>query len=143
MKHIAFITFIVIILGGCASTNKSHVFSDLTVSTQSELDADISVDLDKKLSGTAKATYLLNIFQLSGDTEFADGYGGMGPVGKAKSAAAYKAISGSDADVLVSPQYVVDFTNNVFIQDVSVTVTGYGGKITSINKRPSNTFNFK
>ena len=143
MKHIAFITFIVIILGGCASTNKSHVFSDLTVSTQSELDADISVDLDKKLSGTAKATYLLNIFQLSGDTEFADGYGGMGPVGKAKSAAAYKAISGSDADVLVSPQYVVDFTNNVFIQDVTVTVTGYGGKITSINKRPSNTFNFK
>ena len=143
MKHIAFITFIVIILGGCASTNKSHVFSDLTVSTQSELDADISVDLDKKLSGTAKATYLLNIFQLSGDTEFADGYGGMGPVGKAKSAAAYKAISGSDADVLVSPQYVVDFTNNVFIQDVSVTVTGYGGKITSINKRPSNTLNFK
>tara|TARA_B100000959_G_scaffold26255_1_gene25397 strand:+ start:467 stop:898 length:432 start_codon:yes stop_codon:yes gene_type:complete len=143
MKHIAFITFIVIILGGCASTNKSHVFSDLTVSTQSELDADISVDLDKKLSGTAKATYLLNIFQLSGDTEFADGYGGMGPVGKAKSAAAYKAISGSDADVLVSPQYVVDFTNNVFIQNVSVTVTGYGGKITSINKRPSNTFNFK
>jgi|TARA_B100001964_G_scaffold212580_1_gene248739 hypothetical protein len=143
MKHIAFITFIVIILGGCASTNKSHVFSDLTVSTQSELDADISVDLDKKLSGTAKATYLLNIFQLSGDTEFADGYGGMGPVGKAKSAAAYKAISGSDADVLVSPQYVVDFTNNVFIQNVSVTVTGYGGKITSINKRPSNTLNFK
>ena len=143
MKHIAFITFIVIILGGCGATNKSHIFSDLTVSTQSELDADISVDLSKKLSGTAEATYLFNIFQLSGDTEFADGYGGMGPVGKAKSAAAYKAISGSDADVLVSPQYVVDFTNNVFIQDVSVTVTGYGGKITSINKRPSNTLNFK
>ena len=143
MKHIVIIISFIIMLGGCASTNKSHVFSDLTVSTQSELDAEISVDLSKKLTGTAKATYLFNIFQLSGDTEFADGYGGMGPVGKAKSAAAYKAISESDADVLVSPQYVVDFKSQVFIQDVTVTVTGYGGKIVSIKKRPANTFNFK
>ena len=143
MKHIVIIISFIIMLGGCASTNKSHVFSDLTVSTQSELDAEISVDLSKKLTGTAKATYLFNIFQLSGDTEFADGYGGMGPVGKAKSAAAYKAISESDADVLVSPQYVVDFKSQVFIQDVTVTVTGYGGKIVSIKKRPANTFKLK
>lgn len=138
MKHIAIIISFTIMLGGCASTTKSHIFSDLTVSTQSQLDAEISVDLSKKLSGTAEATYLFNIFQLSGDTEFADGYGGMGPVGKAKSAAAYKAISGSDADVLVSPQYVVDLVNQVFIQTVTVTVTGYGGKIISIKKRPPN-----
>ena len=143
MKHIVIIISFIIMLGGCASTNKSHVFSDLTVSTQSELDSEISVDLSKKLSGTAEATYLFNIIQLSGDTEFADGYGGMGPVGKAKSAAAYKAISDSDSDVLVSPQYVVDLDNKVFIQNVTVTVTGYGGKITSIKKRPPNSLNFK
>ena len=143
MKHITTVLIMSLILVGCVSTNKSHIFSDLGVSTQSELDAEISVDLSKKLTGTAKATYLFNIFQLSGDTEYADGYGGMGAVGKAKSAAAYKAISESDADVLVSPQYVVDFKNQVFMQDVTVTVTGYGGKIVSIKKRPANTFNFK
>ena len=138
MKHITIVLIMCLILVGCAATNKSHIFSDLGVSTQSELDAEISVDLTKKLTGTAKATYLFNIFQLSGDTEFADGYGGMGPVGKAKSAAAYKAISESDADVLVSPQYVVDLKNQVFMQDVTVTVTGYGGKIVSIKNRPAN-----
>ena len=132
---ISVMVFSLLFIAGCVSTNRSHVFSDMSINTKSELEADIAVDVNKKLTGTAHAIYLLNFFQLDGDSEFADGYGGLGAVGKAKSAAAYKAISGSDADVLVSPQYVVTLTGNFFIQKITVTVTGFGGKIKSIKNK--------
>ena len=50
-----------------------------------------------------------------------------------KSAAAFKALNGSDADILVSPQYVVEVSNQIWQKTIRVTVTGYGGKIDRIN----------
>jgi|TARA_B100002003_G_scaffold136807_1_gene126422 hypothetical protein len=107
----------------------------MSVNTNSELDAKIEVDLSNKLMGTSTTKYLFQIIQLEGDTNFADGYGGLGGVGKTKSAAAYNAISSSDADVLVSPQYVITMKDNFFIQEITVTVTGFGGKIKSIKNK--------
>ena len=132
---ISVIVFSLLFIAGCASTNKSHVFSKMSVNTSSELDAKIEVDLSNKLTGTSTTKYLFKIIQLEGDNNFADGYGGFGSVGKTKSAAAYNAISSSDADVLVSPQYVITMKDNFFIQEITVTVTGFGGKIKSIKNK--------
>ena len=132
MKKAIISSVIILLITGCVSTKQSHIYSDLNVKTVSNLDADIEVDLSKKLTGTSHSQYLFGFFQLSGDSEFADGYGGMGSVGATKSAAAFKAIKQSDADVLVSPQYVVEVNDQLIIKDIVVTVTGYGGKFVSI-----------
>lgn len=126
---------LMVILAGCAATNQSHIFSPIDISVGSELEADIEVNTNKKLTGTAYSRFLFNFIQLDGDSEFADGYGGLGALGRTKSAAAYKAISQSDGDVLVSPQYVIVYKDNLFIQEITVTVTGFEGKVNSITKK--------
>ncbi|MDG1315513.1 MAG: hypothetical protein P8P29_08340, partial [Flavobacteriaceae bacterium] len=50
-----------------------------------------------------------SLLKVSGDNEFADGIF-RGKVGGTQSAAAYKAVSNSDADVLVNPQYTLKKT---------------------------------
>jgi|TARA_Y100000310_G_scaffold130827_1_gene129941 hypothetical protein len=125
---------LLILFAGCSSTKHSHIYSTMDISVTSEMKADIAVNTDKKLKGEAKGKFLFNFIQLEGDSHFADGYGGPTAVGKVKSAAAYKAISQSDGDILVSPQYVIMNIDNLFIQEITVIVTGYEGKVVSINK---------
>ena len=55
---------ICLFLSGCASTNKSHIFSPVSVSVNSELNADIEVDMSKKLTGSASATYWMGLIKL-------------------------------------------------------------------------------
>ena len=55
---------IALFMFGCSTTNKSHLFSPLSVSVSSELEADIDVDMTTKLIGRAKATYLLGVFKV-------------------------------------------------------------------------------
>ncbi len=50
-------------------------------------------------------------------------------VGRVKSAAAYNAVRGSGADVLINPSYIVEDTNFLLFREIDVTVTGYAGKI--------------
>ena len=72
-------------------------------------------------------------FKVSGDNEFADGvrFPGLsfGASGKAKSAAAFKALNstGDKFDILVNPQYTVKVTRTLFTTSISATVEGYGG----------------
>ncbi len=122
-------------LAGCSTVSKSHTYSPVGISIDSEMTADVDVDLSKKLVGKSNATFLLGIFKIEGDNTYADGYGSLSRVGMVKSSAAYDAIKKGNGDVLVSPQYVVKTQNMFFVKKIDVEVSGYEGKITSITKK--------
>ena len=82
------------------------------------------------------------MIKLGGDTQFADGvtYGGgeggfalgIDPVASAKSAAAYKAVMSSGADLIVAPRYEVSVEDYFVYKTVNVKVTGKKGTVTAI-----------
>ena len=125
-----------------------------------ELEADITVDDSKKIKGSSSSTYFL-MFRIEGDNEYADGvnYGDMtlsggsiigkiisalnpfsiinklmtgDAAGKVRSAAAYDALSGSDADFIAHPTYSYTRKNWVIIQKFEATVEGYAGFYSNI-----------
>ena len=139
--------------GGCASTstNKSIDSAGLTVCVNSQLMADIDVDITKKLSGTAKKAVLFGFYTLEEPDTFLDGafgsgdgglLGGLfaGDEGAIKSAAAYKAVNPSGrsslADVLVAPQYTLKKLKRFLglYKETTATVVGYPGQISAIKK---------
>jgi hypothetical protein len=102
------------------------------------LDADVTVNVNKKISGESSSLYFL-FFQLGGDTKFAQGVdystkSGLfsSAISKAKSAAAYKAVIDSKSDLIVHANYVVDIEDYVFFRKINVKVTGYAGTINKI-----------
>ena len=120
-----------------------------------QLEADITVDDSKKIKGNSKSTYFL-MFRVEGDNEYADGVnyramtlkGGsfigkllsaLNPfkilnklmtgdaAGKVQSAAAYDALSGSEADFIAHPTYSYTRKNYFIVQQFEATVEGYPG----------------
>ena len=90
--------------------------------------ADVIIDKSRTLQGTSVTKTVLGIFK-SGDTKFADVVL-PGPTGsKEKQAAIYKALEGTDFDVLVNPKYVIEIHKNLFVKTVTAKVVGFGGKI--------------
>ena len=146
MKLLAMLSLI-LTLSSCSSINKSHLNSGINLNVRSDMDARIEVDTTKKLTGYASGVYLFHLFKISGDSKYADGIdygdGKAGFVEKwfstsydVKAAASYNAIRTSNADVLVSPQYVIETNNwNPMYKQIKVKVTGYPGKIISIKNK--------
>jgi hypothetical protein len=127
-------------LSGCSSLNVSSNSMPVTAPLQTDIKADVEVG--EKISGKASVTKIL-FFTIGSDKQFADGvsYGGSGggmglpfgdPVSKAKSAAAYKAVTSSGADIIVAPRYTVETDDFVVFGTINVTVEGYKGTIKSI-----------
>jgi len=128
-------------LSGCSSLTTSSNSMPLTAPLQTNLVADVEVG--EKITGKASVTKIL-FFTIANDKEFADGvsYGADGsaagalpfenPVSKAKSAAAYKAITESGADIIVAPRYTVKSEDFLIFGTINVTVEGYKGTIKSI-----------
>jgi len=122
-----------ILFVSCASTHQSQFISELSVQTTSSLKAEVEVDMNKVLTGESTSRVLFKFIQLEGPSDFADGYGdAFSSAGKNKSAAVYNAMKNSDADVLVSPKYIVREEGNPFYSAVRVSVSGYAGYIKSI-----------
>ncbi|MEE9412255.1 MAG: hypothetical protein V3V22_04295 [Methylococcales bacterium] len=134
-----------IFLTSCATVNQSEFSNAYEGSVTSELKADI--DVGEKISGTSSGTVILGILTVGGETTFADGvsYGAeagddgssllnlFGDASKPiKAAAAYNAISGSNADVIVAPKYITNVTNYYVFKRINVTVSGYKGTVNSI-----------
>ena len=145
MRNICILS-ILLVFASCTSINKSHLNSGVDVVIESNMDAKIDVDLTRKLTGYASGGYLFHLFRISGDNKYADeiSYNGEGPgwwsflskVNTIKSAAAYNAIRTSEADVLVSPQYVIEENHwNPFYKSLKVKVVGFPGKIVSIKNK--------
>lgn len=124
--------------------------SGIGISIKTSMTAKVDVDMTKKLVGYASGGYLFHLFKVSGDSKYADGikynasgdgesffsslFGAFGKADEVKSAAAYNAIRTSSADVLINPQYIVEESNwNPFYKLIKVKVTGYPGKVVSIN----------
>ncbi len=147
MKVLGFITLAMLWLSSCSSINKSHLNSGIHLKVDSDMTARIEVDTTKKLTGYASGVYLLHLFKVSGDSKYADGvdYGDGKPgfierlLSKeydVKAAASYNAIRTSNADVLVSPQYIIETNNwNPIYKQIKVKVTGYPGRIISIKNK--------
>lgn len=142
MKHLASIAAIsaLALLTGCASQNVSQPTLPLGGSVETGLKADVKVG--ETITGESSVNILFSVFKLGGDTQFADGvtYGGgesgfalgLDPVASAKSAAAYKAVKASGADVIVAPRYEVNVQDYFVYKTVNVKVTGNKGTVTSI-----------
>ena len=127
----------------CSSINKSHLNQSIDVKITNEMKAQIDVDMTTKLVGYAYGGYLFNLFKINGDRKYADGvayngdgggfFSGLSKVESVKAAAAYNAVRQSKADVLISPQYIVEESNwNPFWKTIKVKVVGYAGKVVSI-----------
>lgn len=142
MKRIASIAAIstLALLTGCASQNVSQPTAPLNGEVKTDLKADVKVG--ETITGQSSVNILFGVFKLGGDTQFADGvtYGGgeggfalgLDPVATAKSAAAFKAVKSSGADLIVAPRYEVSVQDYVVYKAVSVKVTGNKGTVTAI-----------
>ena len=149
MKNITFAIAILFALNSCVSTNKGFQSSPV-ISRNVDLDpikADIKVNESTKLTGQSKSTYFL-FLRVSGDNTSADGINystdangslisqlnplrifRLAKLNKVRSAAAYKALSTGDYDLLVHPNYVMTTKNYFWLVKVyECTVTGYGAK---------------
>ncbi|AKA25641.1 hypothetical protein [Pseudomonas chlororaphis] len=125
---------------GCTSYNISQPAAPIDSQVKADLKADVAVG--EAISGQSSVNILFGVFKFGGDSQFADGvtYGGdtggglgmLDPVGAVKSAAAYKAVKASGADLIVAPRYEVSEENYFVFKKVSVTVKGNKGSIRSI-----------
>ncbi|MHC8316683.1 hypothetical protein [Pseudomonas sp. LB3P31] len=140
VKFIALSTLIAT-ASGCVSYNNSQPSSPIDSTVKADLKADIAVG--DTISGQSSVKVLFGLFKFGGDSQFAEGvsYGGqsgglsglgLDPVSAVKSAAAYKAVKSSGADLIVAPRYEVNEENYFLFKTVSVTVTGNKGNIRSI-----------
>lgn len=136
------------LMTSCVTTNRGFQSSPV-VSRNVELDpikADIKVDEKTKIKGESASSYFL-IFRVSGDNTFADGIkystdesastlsklnplklAQSGRLNKVRGAAAYKALSSGDYDVLVHPNYTTTVENYLIFKRYVVKVEGYGAK---------------
>lgn len=152
MRKVIFIFAAVVVssslLTSCVTTNRGFQSSPV-ISRNIELDpikADIVVDEKAKLKGESSSAYFL-IFRVSGDNTFADGINystdasasllqqlnplklaQAGRLNKVRGAAAYKALSAGDYDVLVHPNYTTTVQNYLIYKKYTVQVEGYGAK---------------
>ncbi|MDF3931470.1 hypothetical protein [Pseudomonas citronellolis] len=126
---------------GCTSYNVNQPVAPLDGAVKTDLKADVRVG--EPISGQSSVNILFGILKLGGDSQFADGvsYGGseggsmlnaFDPVSSAKSAAAFKAVKASGADLIVAPRYEVSVQDYFLFKKVDVKVTGNKGSITGI-----------
>ncbi|AYF87974.1 hypothetical protein SA496_04505 [Pseudomonas sp. JS3066] len=126
---------------GCSSYNVSQPTSPLNGNVKTDLKADIKVG--EQITGQSEVNILFSFLQFGGDAEFADGvaYGGDSggglpfgpdPISAVKSAAAYKAVKSSGADLIVAPRYELSVKDYVVFKKVTAKVTGNKGTIQSI-----------
>jgi hypothetical protein len=138
MRKILFTLSLVFILTSC-STTRTGTLSTPAYAPKAEINpirANVEVDMNKKLVGESTSSYFL-IFQVGGDNKFADGmsYSSESQFSaffkarenKTKSAAAFKAVEGSGADIIVHPNYEIQVNNYIIFKQIKVKVTGYAG----------------
>ncbi len=137
-----------LLMTSCSTTfNKSQKSGALDVKVKSDLQADVEVDMAKKISGSAFHTKLFGFIDIKTSQNYADGvaydgagsgssFFGGGIVEDAKSAAAYNAIVPSKADVLVAPQYLIKVKSYFFgaYKEVTAQVSGYAGRVKNIRQ---------
>ncbi len=153
MKKIILSLLFASVLISCQTTNKAVQSVPFSIGTTIDpIAADYSVDINSKLKGSSESVWVFGL-KLSGDPTYADGVNystnfNQGQEGfmrlfgdfaarkttQVKAAAAYKAVTGSDADFIANPMYNVTQTKTFFglVKTYKAEVTGYKGKYTKI-----------
>jgi len=147
MRNLGLIVLTAALFAACSTTiNKSSQSAQLEVSMKAKLNADVEVDMTKKITGTATKKKIL-FFTVSEPKNYIDGVqyfpGNAGSSGgffsflnggteSVKSAAAYNAIQSAKADFIVAPVYLIKTVDDFYQSEVTVQVTGYAGKIKDI-----------
>ena len=129
MKHFTILAFMLALFSSCSNYHKNALVAIPSPSINlSPIEADINVNKNQTLEGISTTTIVLGIFK-SSDNKFADVYmpGQFGSL--EKQAAIYKALEGTEFDVLVNPQYIVEIEKGFLSKKITAKVVGYGGKI--------------
>ena len=125
-------------LSACSATHQGVASAPLVSYLESNQVANIQTG--QKVSAESSAKVILGFITLSEDNKYADGvnYAGasalsgfslLDSTSPVKSAAAYKALKKSNADVLVAPIYETEVDNYFLWKDVKAKVSAYSGKI--------------
>jgi hypothetical protein len=132
-------------LFSCKSTQTS-ILSTPMYAPQAEINpirADVEVDMKKKLSGSSQGTFFLGM-QVSGDKKFSEGMEFSGgrrskwarQINNLKAAAAYKAVTEANVDIIVHPNYVLDIHNYFFFSTAKIKVFGYAANFKKFYQEP-------
>lgn len=131
---------VIVTASGCTSYNVNQPSAPMDGVVSTDLKADVRVG--EPITGQSSVNILFGFLKLGGDNQFADGvaYGGtdggsllsFDPVSSAKSAAAFKAVKSSGADLIVAPRYEVSVQDYFVFKKVDVKVTGNKGNIAGI-----------
>lgn len=131
---------VIVTASGCTSYNVNQPSAPMEGVVSTDLKADVRVG--EPITGQSSVNILFGFLKLGGDNQFADGvaYGGtdggsllsFDPVSSAKSAAAFKAVKSSGADLIVAPRYEVSVQDYFVFKKVDVKVTGNKGNIAGI-----------
>ena len=131
-------------LSACASTHQGVASAPLVGPLKSDKIANIKAG--EKVTAESNAKVILGFITLSDDNKYADGvnYAGESRIpgmsmfdstSKVKSAAAYKAVQQSDADVLLAPVYETEVNDYFLWKDIKATVKAYSGKIVGFKNK--------
>lgn len=122
----------VLLLSSCSNLQRTtQLVEGGVVLDIAPVQVDVQVDTTQSLQGVSKSTVILGFIRL-GDNKFADYPGltfepGAGS-SRIKRAAVYKALDGTDYDVLVNPKYIVKVNRAFVFRRTTCVVAGYGGK---------------
>lgn len=135
---------ITLLLSSCGSVSKTGYVAPFA---RTEVHTDVlKADLDinkNKVEAKASSTYLFGFWRILGENKFTEAkdaglsnsiFGGR--IDKVKSAAMYKALQQTDADMLITPKYDTETKGYLFglIKTYKVKVSGYNAKIKDIQQ---------
>ncbi|NMA72794.1 MAG: hypothetical protein GX963_01260 [Bacteroidales bacterium] len=121
--------------GYVASLEETPVYTDL-------LKADLDIS-EEKVEGEARSYYLFGFWRIAGDNQYTETKNTVfnntifgSKVDRVKSAAMYKALEESDADLLITPKYDTKRKNYLFglFRIYKVRVRGYKATIKNVHQ---------
>ena len=139
MKKLFYLLAVLLTVTSCSSVyrNASSAVAKVVISTD-PIPADVIVDKTKTLQGTSVTTVYFGIFR-TGDLNYAEtnipgSFGSWSSHNLEKQAAIYKALDGTDFDIIVNPKYIVQINKDLLsflkiVKRTTATVVGYGAKV--------------
>ncbi len=141
------------VVSGCSTTNASKLSGPAAVISKTIVSTP-DVEKGERISGEATVTQILGGVFVLGDTKYADNVKFSSQIQgqnegfaaglsmlfhtdltlKAKAAAAYDACNKSGADIILTPNYVVDEKYYVFWSVLNCKVTGFKGVIKGVKE---------
>jgi hypothetical protein len=126
---ITFSLLVITTLFSCKTTNYSAQSVQPTITMNYNVDIDLEIDKTKTLQATSSTITYFGIFK-SQDNFFSDAFISYGAVGDLeKKAATYKALKGTQYDILVNPKYIIEVEKSLFVRKITATVAGFGAKV--------------